>query len=144
MIKVADLDDLASVVKLANALWPNHTYEELRGEMKAVLLSDDAMIALFFDNNSPIAFAQCQLRNDYVEGTQTSPVGYLEGIYVSEHMRQKGIAKELLLACEKWAKEKGCTEFASDCAIDNMESYNFHLSVGFSEANRIICFNKKI
>ena len=45
---------------------------------------------------------------------------------------------------ERWAKEKGCSEFTSDCEIENAESLQFHLAVGFEEANRIICFKKKL
>ena len=61
-----------------------------------------------YAEDKPIAFAQCQLRHDYVEGTESSPVGYLEGIFVSEGYRKKGCAAELLSECERWAKEKGC------------------------------------
>ena len=50
----------------------------------------------------------------------------------------------MLTACENWAKEKGCREFASDCELTNAQSLQFHLSVGFAEANRIICFTKKL
>lgn len=53
------------------------------------------------------------MRHDYVEGTDSSPVGYLEGIFVKEEFRNKNYAKNLLKKCEKWAKEKGCSEFAS-------------------------------
>lgn len=72
------------------------------------------------------------------------PVGYLEGIFVQEAFRQRGFARELLSACEKWAKESGCTEFASDCELENMGSLQFHMAVGFNEANRIICFTKQL
>ncbi len=89
-------------------------------------------------------FAQCSLRNDYVEGTDSSPVGYLEGVFVKEEYRNKGYAKELLLTCEKWAKDMGCSEFASDCELTNENSLKFHLSAGFDEVNRIICFRKNI
>ena len=58
--------------------------------------------------------------------------------------RKQGIAKKLLEECEKWSLKKGCTEFASDCELNNSISFNFHLSVGFEEANRIICFRKKL
>jgi aminoglycoside 6'-N-acetyltransferase I len=91
-----------------------------------------------------IALGICQLRHDYVEGTKTSPVGYLEGIYVREEYRRSGVAKELLECCEQWAKEKGCTEFASDCELTNEKSIAFHSAAGFSEANRIVCFTKTI
>ena len=80
----------------------------------------------------------------YVEGTHSSPVGYLEGIFIKAEYRNHGFAKELLKECEKWAKEKGCTEFASDCELDNDDSFRFHRAMEFEEANRIICFKKDI
>lgn len=46
--------------------------------------------------------------------------------------------------CEKWARDKGCKEFASDCEIDNDISLQFHKAMNFTEANRIICFTKKL
>jgi aminoglycoside 6'-N-acetyltransferase I len=95
-------------------------------------------------DDKPIGFAQCQLRHDYVEGTESSPVGYLEGVFVSEGYRKKGYAAELLSECEKWAKERGCTEFASDCELDNIDSLSFHMALGFEEVNRIICFRKDL
>ena len=89
-------------------------------------------------------FAQCQLRRDYVEGTDTSPVGYLEGVFVLGEYRLRGYAKELLSCCENWAKQKHCSEFASDCELENDVSLRFHIAMGFEEANRIICFRKDI
>ena len=85
-----------------------------------------------------------QVRHDYVEGTKTSPVGYLEGIFVKEGFRCKGYAKALLSACEEWARANGCREFASDCEIVNESSFLFHKATGFTEANRIICFTKQL
>jgi aminoglycoside 6'-N-acetyltransferase I len=41
-------------------------------------------------------------------------------------------------------KDKGCTEFASDCELDNKESLEFHKAIGFEEVNRIICFRKNL
>jgi len=63
---------------------------------------------------------------------------------VEEAYRKKGLARELLGVCEQWTREHGCTEFASDCELVNEESLKFHLRMGFEEANRIICFTKKI
>ena len=72
------------------------------------------------------------------------PVGYLEGIYIRECARRQGIARELLTACESWAKAHGCTEFASDCELDHADSQRFHRAVGFEEANRIVAYVKKL
>ena len=109
------------------------------------------MILCFRDKWKPadpelmfVGAAVCSLRHDYVESCESSPVGYLEGISVKEAYRRQGIAKSLLEECEQWAREKGCREFASDCELTNTDSLRFHLSIGFHEANRIICFSKKL
>ena len=104
----------------------------------------EAAIMLAYNAKEAVGFAQCQLRHDYVEGTSTSPVGYLEGLYVKEAFRKQGMARELTRACEEWAKEKGCREFASDCELENVESINMHLKLGFREVNRVVCFTKEI
>ncbi len=144
MIRKAERYDIHRIAELACQLWHDNTMAEMETNMGSVLVQEDATFFLAFDGEKAIGFAQCQLRHDYVEGTQFSPVGYLEGIYVAEDYRKQGIARELLSECEKWAKEKGCLEFASDCELDNVQSLQFHLKMGFAEANRIICFTKKL
>ena len=127
-IRKAEIKDLTMIAELACQLWPDNTVEEMCSEMGEILAEPDAAFFLAYAENVPIGFAQCQLRHDYVEGTDSSPVGYLEGIYVAEAYRKQGIAKALLTACESWAKTKGCSEFASDCEPDNTQSLQFHLN----------------
>ena len=143
VVEKAGASELPAVAGLAARMW-DHPAAELAAEFAALL--DDPEAALFTakQGGEPVAFAQCQLRHDYVEGTASSPVGYLEGIFVDEAHRKRGLAAALLRACEAWAKEKGCAEFASDCELDNTDSLRFHLSLGFTEANRIICLTKKL
>lgn len=141
MIRKAEFSDLLVLTDLALKLWPGHDRDEMHEELASIMEKPDA--AFFLAENAS-GFAQCQLRYDYVEGTESSPVGYLEGIYVEENCRRKGLARELLVACENWARERGCREFASDCELTNTQSLRFHLSLGFEEANRIICFAKKL
>ena len=144
MIRKAEIKDLHILSELACQLWPDNTVEEMRLEFSEIITKTDAAFFLAYAEETAIGFAQCQLRHDYVEGTDSSPVGYLEGIYVADGYRKQGVAKELLSACESWAKTKGSTEFASDCELENTQSLEFHLNVGFEEANRIICFTKKL
>ena len=136
--------NLGPLAALALQLWPEHEEAALREEMVEILGKEEAAFFLAFDSERAIGFAQCQLRHDYVEGTESSPVGYLEGIFIAESHRRQGVAKSLLAACEGWARERGCREFASDCQLDNVQSLQFHLHLGFAEANRIICFTKKL
>lgn len=136
--------DCKEIAKLAILMWENHTLEELIEEFETVIQDKECAIFIVSIDDKKIGFAQCQLRHDYVEGTKTTPVGYLEGIFVKEKYRKQGYAKKLLSECEEWAKEQGCAEFASDCELDNASSLEFHMKMGFEEANRIICFAKKI
>ena len=109
-----------------------------------MIAKPDAVFFLAYADETAVGFAQCQLRQDYVEGTESSLVGYLEGVFVEESHRNSGHARSLLAACEQWAREQGCSEFASDCELTNTQSLAFHLHCGFREANRIICFTKKL
>jgi aminoglycoside 6'-N-acetyltransferase I len=144
MIKRARIEDAKVLADLAIRMWTDHVPEDLTEAFRQLAMNDDAVCFIKSVDDKPIGFAQCQLRNDYVEGTESSPVGYLEGVFVSEGYRKKGYAAELLSECEKWAKERGCTEFASDCELDNIDSLSFHMALGFEEANRIICFRKDL
>ena len=144
MIQRATEHDTEVLAGLAVLLWDNHDVAELRDEFAEILKSEEAACFLACEAGVLLGFAQCQLRHDYVEGTQTSPVGYLEGIFVQPAFRHRGLANRLLGACEGWAREKGCTEFASDCELGNGASLNFHLSMGFTEVNRIVCFTKTL
>ena len=143
MITRASGETLAQAAALACELWPGHAPGELLAEWEALPPSECAVF-LAVEDNVPAGFAQCQLRRDYVEGTKTSPVGYLEGVYVREVFRRRGLAKALLSACEEWAAAQGCAEFASDCGLDNARSIAFHLGADFAEANRIVCFTKRL
>lgn len=144
MIYKATKTEASTIAGLAILMWTEPTIEELTEDFEALLCNDKAAIFLLTIENEAAGFAQCQLRHDYVEGTESSPVGYLEGILVKEKYRNQGYAKELLKKCEEWAKEQGCTEFASDCELDNDTSFQFHMKMGFEETNRIICFTKPL
>lgn len=144
LIKKATGKEAAMAAGLALQMWEENTIEGLTREFTDYINADNSIILLAMSEDKPIGFAQCGLRHDYVEGTDSSPVGYLEGIFVVKEYRKKGIAREMLKECEIWAREQGCKEFASDCELINDTSLTFHLKMGFKEANRIICFTKNL
>ncbi len=144
MIRKAEEKDLESASALAALLWPEDAPEELLPELRALLDGGEGALFLASSEGMDAGFAQVQLRRDYVEGTAGGPVGYLEGVYVREEARGRGMGRALLSACEHWAAERGCREFASDCELGNEGSLAFHLKTGFTEANRIICFVKPL
>lgn len=142
-IRQASTGDITAVTALALRLWPSHGAKEMAADLTG-FAEGGGLLLLAEDGGAAIGFAQCGLRHDYVEGTHSSPVGYLEGIYVLPDCRQGGVARALVGACEAWACQQGCRQFASDCTLDNAQSAAFHRAVGFAEAARIICFTKEI
>ena len=72
MIRKAEMQDLPILAELACRLWPDNTADEMCSEMGEILAKPDAAFFLAYAEKVPIGFAQCQLRHDYVEGTDSS------------------------------------------------------------------------
>ena len=136
-----DIDELTFV---ATTLWSNHSIDDIKNVLERYIKGKETSVFKYVIDNKCVGLALVSLRHDYVEGCITSPVGYLEAICVLEKYRKQGIASILCKECEDWAKARGCSEFASDCELNNEASLNFHLSIGFKETNRIIHFVKKV
>ena len=121
----ADPEDAGQLSALVKIIWPEHTPEELTRIITGYMSSENSAVFAEIVNGEYAGVALCCLRHDYVEGCETSPVGYLEGVSVREEYRHRGIAGKLVSECEQWAREKGCTEFASDCELTNTASLKF-------------------
>lgn len=145
MIRKADEKDIRDLARLASLpeVWGG-TEDELCEDFRELLGSSKNLVAVKELDGKIVAFANIRIRSEYVAGTKTSPVAYLEGIAVEESFRRKGIAREIFDFCTEWAKEKGCTEFGNDCLITNEESYALHMALGFEEIERTVHFAKKI
>jgi aminoglycoside 6'-N-acetyltransferase I len=141
-ITQSDITDLA---RLGQRLWPDADETELRGEFR-ILLKSNRDTAFICRSQSGLAagFVHISMRSDFVEGTRTTPVGYLEGIYVGPAFRNKGIGKELIRLGEEWARQQGCTEFAGDVELHNRISQRFIEKAGFKEVNRLVCYTKSL
>jgi aminoglycoside 6'-N-acetyltransferase I len=131
--------NLKPLTTLMLELWPDCLYDEEYQNCRRILTEADETCYLLKKNNEYIAFIQLALRHDYVEGTASSPVGYIEGIYVRPLFRRSGLAGQLVQLAKKWTKEKGCGQLASDVEIDNSVSITFHKKRGFKEVNRLVC-----
>ena len=140
----ATKDSIEPWVQLGLLLWPDHSFDEMKEIFLRVLYAERETAFLCRVGQEYVGFINVSIRIDYVEGSDSSPVGFVEGIYVKDSYRKRGIAKRLIKKGEEWARDKGCTQMGSDIEEHNTESYDFHTSVGFQEANRIICFIKDI
>lgn len=132
-------------VALRAALWPQVDRRGL--EREAIALLDKAAAAAFIardETGAAVAFAEATLRTDYVNGCSTSPVGFLEGLYVQPRDRRHGTARLLCAAVETWARRLGVSELASDTEVENETSQRVHVALGFTEAERVVCYCKRI
>jgi aminoglycoside 6'-N-acetyltransferase I len=130
---------------LALLLWPYETEQDMRDLfLKRIPSKKDQTILCRNDRGEAIGFIDLSIREEYVEGSSSSPVGYVEGIYVKPEYRLHGIARELLRLGGEWSRARGCTEYGSDTEIENVESQAFHLRAGFEAAHTIVHFIKKL
>ena len=123
------------------ALWPDLTVDEVLRMNHDGLFKNEF---LYFEGEEAVAFLSLSLRSDYVEGSDSSPVGYIEGIYVKPEYRRKGVAGELTDHAKEWSRKFDCSELASDCLLDNELSQSFHTGVGFTKTNEIVCYIMQI
>lgn len=135
----------ADWLRLRMSLWPDTSDEKHNQEIAKLLANPDRFAQhMVWDGETPIGFIEMSLRHDYVVGTKTSPVAFMEGIYIVPEKRGHGIASLLLTQGESWAKQMGCSEIASDAEIDNAISRDFHKALGFAETKRVVFFKKVI
>ncbi len=90
-----------------------------------------------------IGMVELSLRN-IVDGCLSSPVGYVEGIYVDAAHRGSGIARVLMQRAEEWFRAQGCQEVATDAELDNLDAQRFHHRLGFEETYRIVEYRKPL
>jgi aminoglycoside 6'-N-acetyltransferase I len=131
-------------LQLREALWPGSP-DDHRREVAEYFSSraGAACVVAELPHVGVVGFAEVELRA-YAEGCRSSPVGYLEGIFVEEAHRARGVGAALVEAAEGWARERGCTEMASDRELGNEDSGIFHAAVGYQEVERIVCYRKPL
>lgn len=145
-INPIDENSLSAWLGLRSQLWPDDSCEEHIREGQNIFSCPDKYVSfLAIDTQErAVAFADATIRHDYVNGCESHPVVYLEGIFVIPELRCMGIAKQLVASIQVWGVKKGCTEMASDAPLDNHVSYQMHRALGFEETERVIFFRKKI
>jgi Sortase and related acyltransferases len=145
-------ETLEDWVELRHALWPDADIATLRAEAEDSLADSGRTVAFVVRDAASsvgggvrggvLGFAEASLRRDYVNGCETSPVAFLEGIYVRADQRKRGVARLLVRAVEDWATSVGCSELASDADIRNDASHRMHGALGFEETERVVYFRK--
>ncbi len=76
MVKKAGKEDLEILTGLAVLLWGSHSVDELSAEFSELMSEGKAQFFMKFDDGKSVGFAQCQLRHDYVEGSEQNYMLY--------------------------------------------------------------------
>ena len=143
-IEKCGVEDMPQWVALRFVLWPDEDRAIMAAEAAAILAHPGRLVLVARDGSTVIGFAEASIRRDYVNGCESSPVAFVEGIYVRPKRRHGGIARGLIAAVEHWALGQGLTELASDALLENLDSHAMHEALGFSETERVVYFRKAL
>ena len=130
-------------LELRCALWPDSTQAHLRDMHRVCARGDHVLLALTATGDVA-GFVEASMRHDYVNGTNGSPVAFLEGLYVQAALRRMGVARQLVAAVERWARAEGVSELASDTPLSNVASQAVHRALGFDETERVVYFHRAL
>jgi aminoglycoside 6'-N-acetyltransferase I len=144
MVTACRTIDQRGWLELRQQLWPHRTRAEHLAEMASMLAAPGrfGQFVEYDDAGDPLGFIEVAIRTDYVNVADSSPIAFLEGIFVVSEARGHGVARRLVAEAEHWAKSMGCSEFASDARLENTSSHAMHAALGFVETERVVFFKK--
>lgn len=142
--------DDEQVARLCEALWPETSCQEHREEVRPILSGKPratlpSVIFVAEATDGALAgFLEVSLRS-HADGCDTRhPVGFVEGWFVRESLRRRGLGAQLLAAAENWARSQGCVEMASDTWIDSSLSQRVHEMLDFEVVDRCVHYRKTL
>jgi aminoglycoside 6'-N-acetyltransferase I len=132
------------------SLWPDTLLEvhlkELDDTLSKGMNGTLPMVILVShdEDGALIGFLEVGMRSHADGCNPARPVGFVEGWFVQEAFRNRGIGRELMRSAEDWARAQGCLEMASDTWIDNEGSQRAHEALGFEVVDRCVTFRKRL
>jgi GNAT superfamily N-acetyltransferase len=107
LIRAVRTADLPSSARMRADLWPEASAADHEADAATSLGAiDHAAFVAEDPSGKVIGFAEASLRRDYVNGCDTSPVAFLEGIYVEAAHRRSSAGRASFSAVEARARER--------------------------------------
>jgi aminoglycoside 6'-N-acetyltransferase I len=149
-IRLAEPRDCEPLSRMRHSLWPEASADDharelaslLSGERKGTMPS--AIFVAETAGGLLVGFLEAGLRSHADGCDPATPVGFVEGWFVSESYRRHGAGARLLTAAEDWARSRGCVEMASDTWIDHTLSQRVHEALGFEVVDRCVHYRKAL
>jgi aminoglycoside 6'-N-acetyltransferase I len=156
-VRSAAVEDCEQIAPMCAELWPDASTEQHLRELLSKLEGQATRmlpVAVFAaestwgepggDGRKLIGFVEVGLRS-HADGCDAShTVGFLEGWFVVENWRGRGVGGKLVAAAEDWARKQGCAEIASDTWIDNNVSQRAHEALGYAVVDRCVKYRKAL
>ncbi|WP_184407218.1 aminoglycoside 6'-N-acetyltransferase [Xanthomonas sp. 3075] len=135
--------DARALLALRLALWPDAD-DDLDELQSALAQSEARHLVVVDDADAALGFAEVSVRHEYVNGTDSTPVGFLEGWYVIPAWRGRGLGRALVAAAVEWTRDQGCVELASDTRLEDSGAQAAHAACGFEPTERVVCFRLQL
>jgi len=126
------------------ALWPEGSEAEHLSGMADTLARGHHVRLAVTTAGSAVGLVEASKRVDYVNGTTSSPVAFLEGLYVEPGWRRRGVARALVESVVAWALQQDLSELASDSLTGNAAAHAAHRALGFEETERVVYFRRPL
>jgi aminoglycoside 6'-N-acetyltransferase I len=149
-VRPARESDRNALAQMRALLWPDAGVEQHLKELDAtfdhpmtgtlpmaILVSED-------ENGALIGFLEVGLRSHADGCDPAQAVGFVEGWFIQEEFRNRGVGRELMRSAEDRARAQGCLEMASEALIDNVGSQRAHQALGFDVVDRCVHFRKRL
>jgi aminoglycoside 6'-N-acetyltransferase I len=141
-ISQARESDYSDWIDMRKKLWPEASFDELKDLMHLKQAKD--FVCYFAKVDGRLAgFIEIALR-PYANGCSSSPVAFVEGIWVDEAFQKQGVGRALVTKAEEWARAHGIKELGSDTRIESEYSIHAHKAWGFIETERVVYFCKNL
>lgn len=140
--------DFSELVRLVRALFSENNawydLDELTEELHEEVSKNQMWIFFAEYDYKKVWCIVMWLRYEYVEWAETSPVWYIEEIYVEPWFRLKWVGKLLFEEWKKRAQDQWCTELWSDTRLKNEDAQQFHEHLWFEEEERVVHYLMKL
>jgi aminoglycoside 6'-N-acetyltransferase I len=151
-VRPARLSDLDQLAPMLAQLWPQASVDEHAAELRLLLggKADQVLtmpLIIFVaqtDAGDLAGFVEVDLRSHADGCNPAQAVGYIEGWYVAEDFRRRGVGKRLLAHAEDWARGHKCIEIASDALVANELSQRAHEALGYEVVDRCVHYRKRL